>query len=256
MTDFLATTLEDYGYSVARLGFEAPDGPAQNLRVEIPGLGAAQELVVVATHFDSPLGSAGANSAATGVASLLYLARTFLGKRPFRTLHLVWFSHHYLAGRETNVGSRYYVENWEPHGRTLRAALVVESLGCFRPGSAQPGPSGTSPIPADFLELRFMGDEPKLFGALRNSLVMEARIPVEFVEPAAHAEFRRTTDAQSFADGGTPTVLLSDTGAQRCATHGTAEDTPRALEVERFAHVASLLPDAVLALTGPLGDPL
>jgi hypothetical protein len=75
-----------------RQGFEVGEVLAQNLGVELPGADLGHEIVIVGAHYDSALGTPGADDNASGAAALLALARGFSGARPARTLRLVAFA--------------------------------------------------------------------------------------------------------------------------------------------------------------------
>ncbi len=57
----------------------------RNLIAEIPGRQRPEEIVVIGAHYDSVIGTPGANDNASGVAALLELARQFCGAAPSRT---------------------------------------------------------------------------------------------------------------------------------------------------------------------------
>src|SRR5262249_1554427 len=86
------------------------DKAACNVEALIPGDGYQDESIVVGAHYDSALGSPGANDNATGVAGLLELARLLSAERPDIRVRLVAFANEEPPYFQTeNMGSRWYV---------------------------------------------------------------------------------------------------------------------------------------------------
>jgi hypothetical protein len=59
--------------------------------VEIKGNQKPDKIVIVGAHYDSVVGSPGANDNGTGAAAVLALARAFAGEKTARTLRFVEF---------------------------------------------------------------------------------------------------------------------------------------------------------------------
>ena len=72
---FLEDQLAGYGHAVTREDFRTGELVVRNLVVERRGSTKPDEIVVVGAHYDSVMGSPGANDNATGVAALLEIAR-------------------------------------------------------------------------------------------------------------------------------------------------------------------------------------
>jgi Predicted aminopeptidases len=89
--DFLETSFQAAGYQVSRQGYKVDDRFYYNIEVEIPGGKNADEIVVIGGHYDSVVGSPGANDNGTGAVGVLALARMFADKKPNRTLRFVEF---------------------------------------------------------------------------------------------------------------------------------------------------------------------
>lgn len=92
--------------------FRAEGPNYKNIAVEIPGSDPALAKVVIGAHYDSAIGSPGANDNASGVASLLELARTLYGKQNARTIEFVAFANGEEPFQGTrDSGSFHYVES-------------------------------------------------------------------------------------------------------------------------------------------------
>ena len=87
--DYIRTMLSRSGYEVHRQAYEVSGKVCENLEAEIVGADRPDEIVVLGAHYDSVMGSPGANDNATGVAALLALARAFSDRQPSRTLRFL-----------------------------------------------------------------------------------------------------------------------------------------------------------------------
>ena len=72
---YIRNALQGHGYDVAEQEYKVSEKWVKNLEVEIPGTSLPSQIVLVGAHYDSVLGTAGANDNGSGVAALLELAR-------------------------------------------------------------------------------------------------------------------------------------------------------------------------------------
>ena len=81
---YIETTLASFGYTVGRQEFLADAKPVRNIDVAIEPAGqrADPEVIVVGAHYDSVVGSPGANDNASGAAAVIELARLALSLAP------------------------------------------------------------------------------------------------------------------------------------------------------------------------------
>ncbi len=104
----------------------------RNVECEIPGQARSGEVVVVGAHYDSVPGSPGADDNASGVATVLALARQFSGTKPRRTLRFVAFANEeppYFW--HDTMGSLVYAKRCRQRGDRVKAMLSIESVGFY-----------------------------------------------------------------------------------------------------------------------------
>ena len=107
--DFVQTSLETSGYPVQRQEFRVTEVTCCNVAAQITGQESPENTVIVGAHYDSVLGSPGANDNASAVAALLALGRMFTGKKIGRTLRFVAFANEEPPFFKTrNMGSLVY----------------------------------------------------------------------------------------------------------------------------------------------------
>ncbi len=243
-----------------RLAFQSAGQTFENLELELPSRagGGSPEVVVVGAHYDSVVGSPGANDNGTGVAALLALARTFRLRTPGRALRFVAFANEEPPHFQTDaMGSLVYARLCRERGDRVVAMLSLETMGWFddREGSQKyPAPlSLFYPSRGDFIG--FVGD----FGSRR--LVREAiglfrrgaTIPSEGAALPGVIPGVGWSDHWSFWQEGYPGVMVTDTAPFRYPHYHTAEDTPDKVDYERLARVVTGLVDVVASLADAPG---
>jgi hypothetical protein len=255
--DFLVRQLEAARYAVTRQGFElAPDAVAQNLEVQVRGGMLGEEIVVVGAHYDSAVGSPGADDNASGVAALLALARALADARPMRTVRLVAFgTQEQPYWKTAQMGSTVYAKAAAARGDRIVAMLSIEGIGCFSDAARSQQWSGT-------LAQRFpdRGDFIAIVGNERSAELAERVLQVFRKPGGVPAEGGALPDVEAELGGadhwafwqvGFPAVIITDTGRLRYAHHGQATDTPDRLDYERMARVVVGIERVVLELASP-----
>ncbi len=88
---YIQESFEEQGYQVTRLEYTVNEVSTANLEVSCPGSKHPEEIILIGAHYDSVIGSPGANDNASGIAALLELARLFHQVTPERTIRFVAF---------------------------------------------------------------------------------------------------------------------------------------------------------------------
>jgi hypothetical protein len=256
--DFIDRSLSRAGYSVERQRYEVDGRPAENLEATFPGTSRAGEIVVVGAHYDSVSGTTGADDDASGVATVLALARTFAGKgmQTARTVRFVAFANEEPPYFQTPaMGSVVYARRCRERGDRIVAMLSLESIGYYsdRPESQHyPFPFGLFyPTTGDFVG--FVGNTSSR-GLVRDALAAfraHARFPSEGVAAPPVVPGVGWSDHWSFWEQGYPAVMVTDTAPFRNPDYHTTRDAPDRLSYGPFARVVGGLVHVVEELAGP-----
>ena len=89
--DYIEQTFVDLGYRPTAEAFVSRGQTVRNIVAEKPGSSNSEEIILVGAHYDSVLGSPGANDNGSGVAALLELARLLADQELARTVRFVAF---------------------------------------------------------------------------------------------------------------------------------------------------------------------
>jgi Zn-dependent M28 family amino/carboxypeptidase len=239
-----------FGYTVKRQGYEDNGKVYHNLEVEIPGTTKAAEIIVIGAHYDSVMGSPGANDNDTGTASILALARRFARQSPARTLRFVAFVNEEPPFFQTEkMGSWIYAKNCrqQSSGRgsdNIVGMLSLETLGYYddAPGS-QTYPLGLLdliyPMTGNFIA--FVGNlsSNRLVRQVVKSFRQHAKFPSEGAVLPDITSGAGWSDHWSYWQQGYPALMVTDTAPFRYPYYHTAEDTPDKVNFERLARVVA-----------------
>ena len=240
--DFIRESLAAAGCGeVAEEHFEVQGRPCRNLWVELRGAEEPERLVVVGAHYDTVVGSPGANDNGTGTAALLALARRLAGGRPRRSLRLVAFANEEPPHFTTDeMGSAVHARGCRERGENVVVMLSLETIGCY---SDEPG-SQRFPTPLLRPFYSDVGNYLVWVGDLRSRRWVKravrtfrsaGRLPCEGAALPRFVPGVGWSDHASFWREGYPGVMATDTAPFRYPHYHTAEDTPYQVDYERFA---------------------
>lgn len=252
---YIDGSLRALGYDVISREFEAERRRVRNLEVERGGARRRDEIVVIGAHYDSVLGSPGANDNASGVAALLELARGFVERPLARTLRFVAFVNEEPPFFQTDgMGSLVYARRVRARGDRIIAMLSLETIGCYSDadGSQQyPFPFGLFyPRRGDFVA--FVGNfaSRALVRQVVASFRRHAAFPSQGVAAPGGIMGIGWSDHWAFWQQGYPAVMVTDTALFRYAHYHLHSDTPDRLDYDRLARVVEGLARAVEELAG------
>lgn len=253
--DYIERTFSALGYVPSDETFHSRGRPVRNLIAEVPGQSAAREIVLVGAHYDTVMGSPGANDNGSGVAALLELAR-LLAERPLsRTLRFVAFVNEEAPFfGTTEMGSLVHARGADGRGERITAMLSLETIGYYSdaPGSQHyPFPlSVLYPDTANFIG--FVGNLPSrtlVRDALRTFRQTTA-FPAEGASVPEWITGVGWSDHWSFWQFGYKAIMVTDTAFYRYAHYHTGQDTADRIDYERLARVVAGLARVIADLAG------
>lgn len=242
--DFIKASLTKAGYKPRRQNFTAAGKTCCNIEVEIEGVTAPGEIVVIGAHYDTVPGSPGANDNGSGVAACLALARRFVNKRPARTLRFVFFANEEPPFFQTGeMGSLVYARSCKEKDENIVAMLSLETIGYYtdKPKSQQyPFPfSMFYPSTGNFLGfVSDLGSRDLLHRAIA-SFRGNCKFPSEGGAIPQFIPGIAWSDQWSFWQVGYPAIMLTDTAPFRYPYYHSQDDTADVLSYDDLARVTS-----------------
>lgn len=240
---FIEQRFRKLGYEVRIQKFDVPfEGMTRQVRnIEAILWGSSEECIVVGAHYDSPLGSPGADDNASGVAGLLEMARALErnhGKRAVRFVAFVNEEPPYF--RTAFMGSYVYAMDLAEVRRANVACMI--SLECLGLYSDERG-SQTFPFPMGFF-YSHRGDFLSFVSNFASSDVMKKGVMAFRAATDLPAEGARApevlpgigwSDHWAFWEAGYPAFMVTDTALFRNRHYHQPGDTPEMLDYGRMA---------------------
>jgi len=228
----------------------------RNLEAVVSGDSREEEIILVGAHYDTVIGSPGADDNATGVAALLEIAQLIKEDRPARSIRFVGFPNEeppfFLTDR---MGSRIYAREAKQRGDKIVAMLSLEAIGYY---SSEPH-SQNYPLTFNLI-YPDRGDFIAFVGNLSSRALVRrtigifrqhARFPSEGVAAPAWIPGINWSDQDSFWQEGYPAVMITDTAFFRNPHYHRSTDTPETVDYAGLARVVYGLAEVVRGLGQP-----
>ncbi len=251
--DYIDSVFRDAGYRPEVDEFTVQGRQVKNVWVQLPGWEAEKEIFVVGAHYDSVLGSPGANDNASGTAAVMEMARLMREGRPRRSIRFVAFVNEeppfYLTEQ---MGSRVHAASVRRRGERVIGMFSIETIGFYSDeAGSQHYPAPFSlfyPGTANFIG--FVGNlsSRDLVHRAVGSFRRHTRFPSEGVSAPGWLTGIGWSDHWSFWKEGYSAIMVTDTALFRYAPYHTAGDTPERLDYGRAARVVSGLARVVAEL--------
>ena len=202
------------------------------------------EIVLVGAHYDSVLGSPGANDNGSGVAALLEIAAMISDRSLPRTVRLAAFVNEEPPFFMTPLmGSRVYARRARRAGDRIIAMFSLETIGCYdhRPGSQRyPLPfTAFYPNTGNFIGFVSNLTSRKLLRRAISSFRSHTRFPSEGVAAPGWFTGIGWSDHWSFWKENYPAVMITDTALFRYSPYHTRFDTPEKISYADLARVVA-----------------
>lgn len=249
---YITQTLTEFGFSPISLPFEG----GINILAERPGTDPDAGTILVGAHYDTVPGAPGADDNATGVATVLEVARVLGATSTPRTIQLAFFD----LEEAGLLGSLAFAAS-EADADTLRGAIILDMVGfaCHRPGCQsypQGLPTETLPDTGNFLAVIGDAEHLPLLKAFKrdraNSLPQIVSLPIP-VRGILTPDLLRSDHAPFWLQG-IGAVMVTDTANFRNPNYHQPSDLPETLDRSFFKGSAQLVVNATAALLNSQGS--
>ena len=251
--DCIETELSAAGYEPRRQEYKVGGTPCHNLDVEILGSAVPDEIVIVGAHYDTVVGTPGANDNTSGVAATLALARRFAHRRTKQTLRFVAFVNEESPYAHTEqMGSRVYARRCREQGEKVVAMMSLETVGYYSnlPGSQKYPPPIGQLYPSEGNFIGFVGNLASADLVRRAVGMFRQSEPFPCEGAALPKTMGRIGDSDhaSFWYEGYPALMVTDTANFRYPYYHTPKDTIDKIDFDRLARVVRGLEKVVAEL--------
>ncbi|MBN2428377.1 MAG: M28 family peptidase [Deltaproteobacteria bacterium] len=254
--DYIERVFGKTGFEVKTQEYLVEDKRVKNLEVEIGGVSASEEIIVIGAHYDTVEDCPGANDNASGIAALLEMACLMSGSRPSRTLRFVAFVNEEPPFfQTTGMGSVVYARQARVKGEKIVAMFALETIGCY--SDKEGSQSFPSPL------LRFFYPTTGNFIAFVTNFRSRRLLRQSLTSFRRHVSFPSQglagpgglpgidwSDHWSFWEEDYPAIMITDTAPYRYPYYHTPRDTPDKIQFEKMTRVVAGLSRMVEDLAG------
>lgn len=226
-----------------------------NLSNEVKGkIDNKDGIVVIGAHYDTVIGTPGADDNASGVAVLLELARLTTLKPLKRTVRFVAFSlEEPPFFRTRHMGSYVYAKSLKDEGISVYGMISLEMLGYFCDSKGcqyYPLPIFRWFYPDRGNFIAFVGNiSSKTFTKkIKNSFESVSSLPVESLNTVSLVPGVDFSDHHSFWEFGYHAFMITDTAFYRNPNYHSMGDIASTLDYERMAELVVGLYKAIDSL--------
>jgi len=254
--DYVEAQFKSYGYKPARQTYQVHGRDCYNIDVEIKGSKHPDKVVIIGAHYDSVVGTPGANDNGSGTAAMLLLAKHFAKATPERTLRFVAWTNEeppYFQNRGL-MGSWVYAEKCRLEKQDIVAVLSLETMGYYtdvKDSQKYPAPLDLMyPSTGNFVgfvsNVKSRGLQRKVIKTFRK----HAKIPSEGASLPSQLPGVGWSDHWSFWQEGYAGLMVTDTAPFRYPHYHKATDTPDKVNFPEMAKVVEGLKFVVMDQTG------
>lgn len=253
--DYIATVWREQGYDVVPYPYRVKDVDCANLEITRRGRRRPDKFLLIGAHYDSVIGSPGANDNGSGVAALLELSRLFARLMPDISVRFVAFVNEeppFFMWKQ--MGSLVYAKMARKRGDNIRLMVSLETMGYFRsePGSQRYPPlfRAFHPDRGDFIAFVSNLTSRRLMRRAAAAFRAHSNFPLEQTATFALVPGVAWSDHFSFWRQRYRAFMVTDTAFYRYPYYHTANDTPEKLDYAALAQVTGGLGRAFAAMAG------
>jgi hypothetical protein len=241
---YIKTVLAAEGLQVNEQPLIVKNRTTENIEVEIEGRVFREQILIVGAHYDSVVGSPGANDNATGTAALLELVRLLKTRSLKRTIRFVAFVNEEPPYFQTeSMGSRVYARRARERKENIVGMISVETIGYYsEDAGSQSYPLGFSllyPGTANFIAFVGNVSSRRLVRRSIQSFRRSTAFPSEGAAVPGWVTGVGWSDHWSFWQEGYRAIMVTDTALFRYPHYHAPTDTPDRIDYDRTARVVS-----------------
>lgn len=254
--EFIVSKFRRYGYTVSFQSYEADGRIYRNIYVENRGRLIPERILVIGAHYDTVMGTPGADDNASGIAGMLELARLFSEKSCDHTIQFVAFSLEEPPFFYTKkMGSYQYAKALHDSGKDLIGMICLESIGYFtdtRESQFFPTPIFKLFYPdrGNFITLVSNLHSKGFLNQVKDAFGKGTNLPVESLSTFSIIPGIDFSDHRSFWKFGYNAVMVTDTAFYRNPNYHGKGDTPETLDYRCMAEVVQGIKSAIGELAG------
>jgi len=208
---------------------------------------------VIGAHYDSVMGSPGANDNATGIAAVLEISKALKNSQLKKTLYFVAFVNEEPPFfRTPKMGSAHFAKKLTDERKNIVAMASLETIGYYDPRKGMqhypPLFGFFYPSEANFIAVVGNLGSFKLVQKFKRYFQEESDFHVESLAAPGIVPGVDWSDQRSFWKYGYQAVMITDTAPYRYPYYHGPEDFPDKIKYPQMTQVVEGLSQVILRL--------
>lgn len=242
--EFIEKKFGSFGCTTEKQAVSYRKNTYYNIWTEVKGTAApGGGIIIIGAHYDSAVGTPGADDNASGVAGMLELARLSARNPLKRTVRFVAFTlEEFPAFMTRHMGSYLYAKGLRDEGVKVHGMISLEMLGYFC------SCEGCQIYPASLFSLFYpkRGDFISFVGNLSSRTFTSeverafrevSPFPIESLSAPAFIPGVDFSDHRNFWKFGYPAFMITDTAFYRNPNYHSPGDTAETLNYQKSAEL-------------------
>ena len=231
---YIEKVFAESGYRIGRDRYQCGGKEYRNVVATVPAAASRDSVLVVGAHYDTALGSPGADDNASGVAVLLELARVLEDDPAAASIRWVAFTLEESPHFKTeSMGSRVYARRCRRRGDSIRGMISLEMVGYYSDARGSQGHPVSLmrwfyPDRGNFIAVAGNFASRRLVRRLSRLLSSHGDLPVEHIA-LPFVPGVDLSDNWSFWQEGFPALMVTDTAFFRNRHYHRSTDLPETL---------------------------
>lgn len=241
-TEYITNEFNKFGYMSTQQVFQIEGKKFANI-IARKSSSQSEETLVIGAHYDSAMGTPGADDNASGVAALLEIARYFQDKQVNMNMEFVAFTNEEPPFfRSEDMGSKRFANKKRAENTKLSAMICLEMLGYYTEEK------GSQKYPLWLLKLFYPSKGNYIAfvsngksSNFKNRIVKEfkknSKIKVRTLTAPLFVTGVDFSDHRSFWANGYKAIMITDTSFYRNRNYHSGSDTIDTLDFEKMSAV-------------------
>lgn len=243
---YLRGQWREMDWQISEETYDALGEQATNLCVQQPGTHSPDQVVLLGAHYDTTLGTPGADDNASAVAVMLEVSRILRHHNARRTARYVAFACEEAPYFNLDLmGSQHHARLTRQRNESVVGMLCLEMVGYFidDKGSQKIPPTIPKvlhplfPKRGNFLAAVGNLASWRLCWKFRRGFKRGTKLPLFSIALPESVREIRLSDNRAFWDQNYPALMLTDTSFLRNPNYHMESDTPETLDYERMTQV-------------------
>jgi Zn-dependent M28 family amino/carboxypeptidase len=242
--EFIENKFRSYGCPVQRQSFIYRGNIYYNIIAEVTGTNAdADGVLIIGAHYDTVIGTPGADDNASGVAGLLELARITASRPAKRTVRFVAFCLEEPPAFGTeHMGSYVYAKSVKDEDVKVYGMISLEMVGYFcDEKDCQRYPlfciGWAYPDQGNYISFVGNNSSRSFTNKVKKSFTAVSSLPVESLNTFSSVTGVDFSDHRNFWKFGYPAFMITDTSFYRNHNYHDTRDTSKTLDYKRMSEL-------------------